>query len=283
MKVAICACAKYEEKYMKEWIDHHLQIGVDDIYIYDNNDDDKQKEIIDQYPDHVARIDIKGLTKFNRKIPLDFYNSVSNIYDYVINIDLDEFITFNPNQPIQNIKDFLALNPDHKYYHLSWQFRVNDKLLTYDDRHLKERFTDVIMLNNCLGKCIIATGINAFIDIHFCHCRYPCYNGNNELITCDIQHQNQKPNFKCLYLVHYITKTPEEYIETKCKRNRLNDPYIYTKQYNYTIDCYYNYNKITKESYNYFKQHLNNIPSYEELYNKFKDNKFISIDEANKL
>lgn len=281
MKVAICALAKHEEKYMKEWIDHHLQIGVDDIYIYDNNDDDKQKEIIDQYPDHVIRIDIRGLTKFNRKIPLDFYKEVTNIYDYVINIDLDEFVTFNPNQPIQNIKDFLQLNPDHKYYHMSWQIRVNNETLTYDDRPLKERFTEVLVTGEQYGKCIIATGINAFIDIHFCHCNYPCYNGNNELIICDMQHQNQKPNFKCLYLVHYNVKTPQEYIETKCKRNKKHNPYNFSIKYD--LRQFYMYNKVTKESYDYLKQYLQDDTSYEKLYEEFKNNKYITIDEANKL
>lgn len=49
MKIAIVSIAKNENLYIKDWIDYHLKLGFDDIYIYDNNDIDSEKisDVID--------------------------------------------------------------------------------------------------------------------------------------------------------------------------------------------------------------------------------------------
>ena len=284
MKIAICACAKYEEKYMKEWIDHHLQIGVDDIYIYDNNDDDKQKEIIDQYSDHVYRINIRGQKAFQIRIYNDFYNTVGNMYDYIIFIDLDEFIIFNPNQPIQNIKDFLQLNPDHKYYRICQQCRVNNELITYDDRPLKERFTEVWDVEQDFPKTIVATNMNIKMDIHNAICNITCYNGDNEIVSNSMKDRNIKQNYNCLYFAHYINKTPEEYFNTKYQRG-----YDACGLYSvYGLEWYYIRNKLTKESFDYLCNKFNvKEQSKTSLWNKIKqtsrNNKWITIEQANKI
>ena len=43
---------KGEEDYLDEWINYHLQLGFDKIYLYDNNPkgNTKQKDICDKYP-----------------------------------------------------------------------------------------------------------------------------------------------------------------------------------------------------------------------------------------
>ena len=81
--------------------------------------------------------------------------------------------------------------------------------------------------------------------------------------------------------MHYNVKTPQEFIETKCKRNKKHNPYNFNVKYG--LRHFYMYNKVTKESYDYLKQYLQDDTSYEELYEEFKNNKYITIDEANKL
>ena len=41
MEVVVCAMAKNEHKYINEWVEHYINLGVDKIYIYDNDDIDK--------------------------------------------------------------------------------------------------------------------------------------------------------------------------------------------------------------------------------------------------
>ena len=38
MKSAVCAVARNENAYLLEWIDYHLNLGFDKIFLYDNND-----------------------------------------------------------------------------------------------------------------------------------------------------------------------------------------------------------------------------------------------------
>lgn len=41
MEVVVCAMAKNEHRYINEWVEHYINLGVDKIYIYDNDDIDK--------------------------------------------------------------------------------------------------------------------------------------------------------------------------------------------------------------------------------------------------
>lgn len=37
MKTALVCIAKDEDDYLKEWVDYHLRIGFDEIFVYQNN------------------------------------------------------------------------------------------------------------------------------------------------------------------------------------------------------------------------------------------------------
>ena len=52
--IAIIACLKCEERYVKEWIDWHIKCGVDHFYLCDNNDIDytpKLNDVLKEYVD----------------------------------------------------------------------------------------------------------------------------------------------------------------------------------------------------------------------------------------
>ena len=38
MKVALIGICRYANEYVEEWINHYLSIGIDHIYLCDNND-----------------------------------------------------------------------------------------------------------------------------------------------------------------------------------------------------------------------------------------------------
>lgn len=47
--VSICAIFKNEAKYLKEWIDYHLIVGVDHFYLYNNYSDDNYEKVLKPY------------------------------------------------------------------------------------------------------------------------------------------------------------------------------------------------------------------------------------------
>ena len=78
MRVVICALAKNEHKYINHWVKHHIDLGVDTIYLYDNDDLDSDyvgNYIDKDYLNKVEIIDIRGVhkDKLQHKIYTDFY------------------------------------------------------------------------------------------------------------------------------------------------------------------------------------------------------------------
>ncbi|MDR0796472.1 MAG: glycosyltransferase family 92 protein, partial [Tannerella sp.] len=47
--LTVCAIAKNEGPYFKEWIEWHQKIGVEKFYIYDNESGDHTKEVLEPY------------------------------------------------------------------------------------------------------------------------------------------------------------------------------------------------------------------------------------------
>ena len=56
--LAVCAIAKNEGPYFKEWIEWHRSNGVDKFYIYDNESTDCTKEVLAPYIE-------EGLVEYN--------------------------------------------------------------------------------------------------------------------------------------------------------------------------------------------------------------------------
>ena len=181
----ICALAKYEEDYLDEWIQHHLKIGFDFIVLYDNNDNSKQEDICKKY-DNVLCLKIKDQPNLQFTAYNHFLKKLGENFEYFAFIDLDEFICFNPDQPIQNIKDLIK----HDYYHLSWKLMDDNDLVYQDKRPLMERFTRELKLYeyghfdfpaNFHVKSIIKYNKNLIADHPHCFkCDYKCYNACQE-------------------------------------------------------------------------------------------------------
>lgn len=47
--IAICAIFKNEKKFIKEWLEYHLLIGIDHFFLYENNSSDEFFEILKPY------------------------------------------------------------------------------------------------------------------------------------------------------------------------------------------------------------------------------------------
>ena len=45
MKVALCTMGKLENRYANEFVEYHLKLGVDHIFIYDDNDPNTERII----------------------------------------------------------------------------------------------------------------------------------------------------------------------------------------------------------------------------------------------
>ena len=91
--LAVCAIAKNEGAYFKEWIEWHLKLGVDKFYIYDNESTDNTKQVLQPYIE-------SGIVEYQyfpgRRRQLAAYDDCFERHRFetrwIAVIDIDEFI-----------------------------------------------------------------------------------------------------------------------------------------------------------------------------------------------
>lgn len=226
MKVVLCALAKNENLYINDWVKWYINLGFDQIYLFDNNDKNTPYvgNFIDkEYKDRVIIKDISGLSGrgFQKKVYKDFYDTYKNTFDWCFFCDIDEFL-----MGIKNIKEFLS-NPSFNNVE---QIRIKWKL--YGDDDMIERDISVPVyqafkkqINNNKksnqGKAIIRGHLNKiyFNSVHYGACDEhetilkSCLPSSKEChskVNIEEDYSNEQ-----VYLNHYMTKTLSEFVKQK--------------------------------------------------------------------
>ena len=216
--------SRFENLYLREFIEHYLSIGVEKFYLGDDNPEDVEN-VSDVLEDYIK----KGIVDVEYTLPLnialyDFYEytfrSVYNRCKWFILYDNDEFLEFTDKN--MNVKSYLDMPIFDKCdsIKIHWMIYDDNNLLLYDKRPLKERFTHALPNNflNVYHKSIVRgknyTG-TIFNDI-------PCVHqpnisavpnqcdalGNIEILGKGIM---GSPKYKYGYIKHYVYKTAEEF------------------------------------------------------------------------
>ena len=221
----ICSIAKNEDLYINDWIQYHLNIGFNHIFIFDNNDKNFLIEIIDEkFLDKVTVFDIHKKQLMQFKAYDNFYKNFFNIIEWCAYIDIDEFIVL---KNWRNIEDFLN---DKKFtkaqvIRLNWEIYGDDDLIernlsipVYKD--IKKRIKG--HKYEWQGKSIVKGGI---LGLHFLNVsvHYPkIYNQMPIQYMCDGTITTDKIILSklcnCAYINHYITKTISEFLVQKYNR-----------------------------------------------------------------
>lgn len=266
MKVYVCALAKNEHLYINEWVEHYLKIGVDKIFIYDN--DDKGTKYIGDFIDkkyltRVKIINARGIHFDNMqgKFYTNFYKVEKDNFDWCIFCDIDEFL-----MGIQNIKVFLSQQKFdiYKQIRVKWKLFGDDDLIERDmtqkvvDTFHKEitfsmnmDLTKQIKLEN-QGKAIVKGHQNCIVfnSVHFAGSDkkiLPSCLPSGKICFSGVQIKEDYSKEK-VFLNHYMTKSLSEFIKQKSKRtdavfgNRILD-----------MNYYWRINKKTEEKIMYLK------------------------------
>lgn len=268
MKVYVCALAKNEHLYINEWVGHYLKLGVDKIFIYDN-DDKGSKRIVDfidkQYLPRVKIINARGLHW--KEIQHDFYNNFYRVekdnFDWCLYCDIDEFLT-----GVDNIKTFLS-KPIFKMYEqirIKWKLFGDDDLIERDmSKGVMETFTNVITssLSRDLSKpSNLQRQGKAIVKGHLNHCKFGSVhfainkNDNRLLPSClpsgkrtfsGVAIEDNYDN-ETVYLNHYMTKSLSEFIKQKMNRTDA----VFGKRI-LDLNYFWRINKKTPEKEKYLK------------------------------
>ena len=91
--LAVCAIAKDEGTYFKEWIEWHIGKGVDKFIIYDNGSTDNTKSVLRPYID-AGTVEYISFPGYRRQLAAydDCLRRHRLDFNWIAFIDLDEFI-----------------------------------------------------------------------------------------------------------------------------------------------------------------------------------------------
>ena len=140
--LSICSNFKNEQKYLKEWIDYHLKVGVDHFYLYDNNSDDDYASVIKPYYDK-GLITLKKVEQTPAKptVYKDFLENHKFETYWAAFIDCDEFLTINAESESNNLPTLLREYEDNPAVGLNWLMFGSSGKTKNPDLLVVENFT----------------------------------------------------------------------------------------------------------------------------------------------
>lgn len=232
MKTIICAIAKNEDNYIKDFCEYHLGFGFDEIHIYDNGTEIQLKD---------DRIIVHPFRKIDLKCPqmAAYSDMLSNTdADWCAFIDIDEFITLNG---YISISEFISSLPSN-----TAAIKLGN--VTYGDGGLivpkdisipvYERITECSYKKQHMAyKYILKTDKKWKMESPH---HIFAFDKNSEPVI-------NMPNMDC-YIRHYKTKTLSEFCDQK-----LNTPRVFDQTKMRNINYYFQVNKKTPEKIAYLK------------------------------
>lgn len=269
MRVVLCCIAKREQLYINEFVKWYLGIGVDKIYIYDNDNNDEKSikdYISSDFHKKVEIIDIKSVYKahLQQEAYNNFYKQYKDTFDWCIFCDVDEFLT-----GVNNIKALLKL-PIYRNYNqirIKWRLFGDDDLITRDMskpiykcikkevKHSRNRtLTGDGSLEN-QGKFILRGGLH---NINITSPHFASYGARHNLVESCLPSGRQciseiviRDNYyyENIFFNHYMTKTLSEFIAQKL--NRTDAVFVNERL---ELSYYWRINTKTKEKLDYLKE-----------------------------
>lgn len=203
---AVILLIKDENRYLREWLDWHLNLGFDHIYIYDNGTKDHVQDIVDGYDAEMQqKITIIDWTGHHSHIQQDAYNHFMSIFKADVRwglfIDSDEFLRFTDGKTT----DMNAFLKAYEDYTEVWGYEVEydaNGQERYEDKPVRERFTrQTDVREGFYWKNFIQ--VNR-IDSFLMH--YAYYDPAKHQVF-----KNEQSNQDLFVIDHYYTKSWEEW------------------------------------------------------------------------
>jgi hypothetical protein len=219
-KVAVCAIGRMENRYAVEWVEHYNSLGVDKIFIYDNNrveDGELFADVLQPYIE-AGFVEITYFDGLQKDAYEKCYRDHSGDYEWIGFFDFDELVCIEDGRDIQNF----LMDYDADVVSMNWMTMTDSGLTRYDERPMAERFTqgtgEDFEINRHV-KSFVRSGINgiSFNDPHI---------PNAPVLQCeDVLHERieqipvqPKVIHGVAYIKHYNTKTAEEWATLKMRR-----------------------------------------------------------------
>lgn len=265
-----------ENLYVKEFVEYYIKLGINHIFIYDDNEQNTEKisdALGSKYKNKVTIYEnIKEKINSQPEAFTNCYHNNLNKYDWFLMVDMDEYLYIVNNTLKNYLSNLIFNNCDFIKFH--WVIPNDNNLVNYDPRPLFKRFRGPYIKSQFIKSIIRGNIQDLKYSVH------SPYFSPKKNITCNNEGKiifYKKMNFESLnpisiknaYIIHYRFKTAEEFVN-KYKRGYKN--WFGNKINNFlktTINDFFSINKITAKKINYIEKELNlNLFKYRKKINK---------------
>ena len=273
IKIALCTMGKRENLYAKEFIDYYIKLGIDSIFIYDDNDLDSEKisDVIDlSCKKYVTIYETKNKKIFNQSDAFtDCYLKNKQNFNWFLMVDMDEFLYIKNDKLKKYLQSKVFNKCDFIKFH--WLHPSDNNHLHYENKSLFERFKKPYKKSIFIKSMVRGNIKNLKYWVHSPYIspfkNISCNNIGKIINDKNINIEFQSNiNVKKAYIIHFNYKSTEEYIN-KYKRgysnwfeDRLSD-FLDIK-----IKDYFRDNEITINKIDFFERELKiNLSEYKKL------------------
>lgn len=216
--LAVCAIAKDEGTYFKEWIEWHISKGVEKFYIYDNESTDNTKQVLLPYVE-------SGIVEYcywpGKRQQLAVYDDCFDRHRtearWIAVIDLDEFIV-----PIKfaNIPDFLRQMEKYSSVEINWLVYGSGGAKKREPGNVMDRFK-----KHSLPEHKLNTHVKSIVNPK-CICTMTgCHEAARISGQAVDSHgfllkkgfRDRKPQHDVIRINHYAVKSYEEFLEKQLR------------------------------------------------------------------
>lgn len=281
IKVCICTLGKMENKYIREFVEFYWKHGVDNIFLYDNNDlgGEKFEEVIKDYIDKgfVKLLNWRGTKKTQFKILDDCYIRNKNNYDWFLIYDIDEYIHLNNYSKIKDFLNEKKFDNCNKIY-LNWVVHTDNNKIHYENKSLFKRFPEVEKnakeKNNGVEhrvKCILR-GHYPYENVScwdLVSNKYKGCNGYGDEAQLINRAYMKNTDFENYYIDHFYSKSLEEFVKKLNKGDNFFRKKLSHRKMR--IKRFFKFNKMTLDKIKYIEKHTGiKLDDYKK---KLKDKK----------
>ena len=275
IKVALCTMGKKENLYSKEFMEYYMKLGVDKIFIYDNNDPYTEKieyTLDKKYKDKISFYETKNLNISHQSEAFtNCYRNNLKKYDWFIMVDMDEFLYIVND----TLKNYLMNERFYKcdFIKIHWVNSRDNNILYYEPKPLFKRFKGPYIKSIYIKSIIRGNISNLTYWVHSPKIspikNVTCTNNGNIINYTNINFEKiYNINIDKSYIIHFRFKSTEEFIN-KYRRGYNN---WHGKRINQVLlerlSTYFKENGITLEKINYIEKELKlNMTSFrKQLY-----------------
>lgn len=215
---AVVLLIKDENRYLAEWLDWHLDAGLEHIYLYDNGSKEKVTDVVEGYPEEIReKITVIDWGKDYDNIQEEAYNHFLSNYQkevkWVIFLDSDEFLRIESDQKLNEI--LAGLEDYTEIYGALEEYNANGAV-EYSAEPVRERFTITTEVSQGIyhKNFIQANRVDSMIR------HYAFYDPKRHQ-----EYKNENQNQDLFVIEHYYTKSWEEWKEKILERGACDPVY----------------------------------------------------------